>query len=143
MILLDTNVVSEPHRPTPDRAVQDWLNRQPAQDLFLCTPVLAELRYGFERLPSGARRNRLESWLQELEQQHFVDRILPFDQLAAHEFGRIMSRREKIGRPIKPLDALIAAIAVCHTAPIATRDTMNFADLGLELINPFEAPAPR
>ncbi len=143
MILLDTNVVSEPHRAKPDRAVQIWLNGQPAQDLFLCTPVLAELRYGLERLPTGARRNRLESWLQDLEQQHFADRILPFDQHAAHEFGRIMSRRERIGHPIKAMDALIAAIAVCHTAPIATRDVSDFADLGLELINPFQAPAPR
>jgi toxin FitB len=143
MILLDTNVVSEPHRPKPDRAVQDWLNGQTTRNLYLCTPVLAELRYGFERLPSGVRRIRLESWLQDLEQQHFVDRILPFDQLAAHEFGRIMSRREKIGRPIKPMDALIAAIAVCNTASIATRDVADFADLGLELINPFQSPAPR
>ena len=143
MILLDTNVVSEPHRRKPDRAVQDWLNGQPAQDLYLCTPVLAELRYGCERLPSGARRNRLESWLEDLERQHFVDRILPFDQLAAHEFGRVMSRREKTGRPIKPMDALIAAIAICHAASIATRDMTDFADLGLELISPFQAPVSR
>ena len=143
MILLDTNVISEPHRPKPDRAVQDWLNRQPARELYLCTPVLAELRYGLERLPSGARRNRLELWLRDLEQQHFVNRILPFDQPAAHEFGRVMSRREEIGRPIKPIDALIAAIAVCNAASIATRDVADFADLGLELINPFQAAIPR
>jgi toxin FitB len=143
MILLDTNVVSEPHRPRPDSAVQEWLNAQPAQNLYLCTPVLAELRYGFERLPSGARRNRLESWFRDLEEQHFADRILPFDQLAAHEFGRVMSRRQKAGRPIKPMDALIAAIAVGHMAAIATRDMMDFADLGLELINPFQVPATR
>jgi toxin FitB len=143
MILLDTNVVSEPHRAKPDAAVQSWLNAQNAQDLFLCTPVLAELRYGSERLPSGGRRNRLESWLRDLELKHFLDRILPFDQLAAHEFGRITFRREKVGHPINPMDALIAAIAISHAASVATRDIADFENLGIALINPFQTPAPR
>jgi predicted nucleic acid-binding protein len=137
MILLDTNVLSEPYRPNPNTIVQRWLNAQTSRDLYLCTPVLAELRYGFERLPSGSRRNRLENWLRDLEEEYFLDRVLPLDQRSAHEFGRIMTRREKMGRPIKPMDALIAAIAVCNAATIATRDTADFEGLGLDLLNPF------
>jgi toxin FitB len=137
MILLDTNVLSETHRPRPNTAVRDWLNSQAPGALYLCAPVLAELRYGLERLPSGRRRDRLEEWLRNLEQDHFVDRILPFDQQAAHELGRIMSRREKAGRPIKTMDALIAAVAVRHAATVATRDISDFDSLGLELIDPF------
>jgi len=143
MILLDTNVLSETHRPQPSTAVRDWLNSRAPSELYLCTPVLAELRYGLERLPSGRRRDRLEEWLHSLEQDYFVDRILPFDQQAAHEFGRIMSRRETAGRPIKTMDALIAAVAVCHAAAIATRDISDFDSLGLELIDPFGQPDTR
>jgi predicted nucleic acid-binding protein len=142
MILLDTNVLSEPYRPQPNTTVQKWLNAQTSRDLYLCTPVLAELRYGLERLPPGNRRLRLENWLRDLEEEYFLDRVLPFDQHAAHEFGRIMSRREKMGRPIMPMDALIAAVAICYAAAIATRDTADFEGLGLDLLNPFVGGAP-
>jgi len=142
MILLDTNVLSEPYRPRPNAAVQKWLNAQPSRDLYLCTPVLAKLRYGLERLPSGSRRYRLEDWLRNLEDEYFADRVLPFDQSAAHEFGRVMSRREKQGRPINAMDALIAGIAICHAATIATRDIADFEGLGLDLLNPFADSTP-
>lgn len=142
MILLDTNVLSEPYRRHPDTTVQKWLNAQPSRDLYLCTPVLAELRYGLERLPSGSRRLRLENWLRDLEEEYFLDRVLPLDQRSAHEFGRIMSRRERMGRRIMPMDALIAAVAICYAASIATRDTADFEGLGIELLNPFADTAP-
>ena len=137
MIVLDTNVLSEPYRPQPNALVQKWLNAQPLSELYLCTPVLAELRYGIERLSSGKRRDGLDEWLTHLEKEFFADRILAVDQRAAHEFGRIVARRDRMGRPIKPMDALIAAISVCHSAAIATRDIEDFEGLGLDLLNPF------
>ena len=143
MILLDTNVVSEPIRPRPFGRVRAWIDSQPARSLFLCTPVLAELRYGVERLPAGSRRERLDRWVHQLESEHFVDRILPVDQQAAHVFGRIVTRRERSGRPIKPMDALIASVAINYGLAVATRDVQDFADLGLELINPFVASTER
>jgi predicted nucleic acid-binding protein len=143
MILLDTNVVSESWKPQPDRAVASWLNSQPVHSLYLCTPVLAELRFGIERLPHGRRRAFLASWVARLESEAFRDRILPLDSAAAAEFGRLAARREKLGRRMEPMDALIAGIAASQAAGVATRDTSHFEDLGLELINPFEAPADR
>ena len=136
MILLDTNVVSESFRPRPSEIVQAWYRAQAEDDLFLCTPVLAELRYGVERLPEGARRNRLEKVIDSMEER-FIDRILPVDRNAAHEFGRIVAGRTQIGRPFETMDGLIAAIALSHRAVIATRDVSDFERVGLELINPF------
>ncbi len=139
MILLDTNVVSEPYRAVPSGSVRNWLDGQRQQDLFLCTPVLAELWYGVERLPSGGRRDRLERWVQNLEEERFENRVLPVDQAAAHEFGRIVAKRTRMGLPIGPMNALIASIAVCHGAALATRDVPDFEGISLELIDPFAA----
>jgi toxin FitB len=138
MILLDTNVVSDSSRPRPDLAVRKWFSAQKPSDLFICTPVLAELRYGIERLPAGNRREFLEGWLRIIEIEGFPDRILPFDRNAAYEFGRLLHQRTSKGRPLRTMDAIIASIARAERATLATRDVGDFADLGLEVVNPFE-----
>lgn len=142
MILLDTNVLSEPIRKRPDTRVTIWLDTTDQESLFLRTPVLAEVRAGIERLPQSNNRHYLERWYGELEQHLFVDRILLFDISAVHEFGRIIARRHRAGRPIQPMDSLIAAIALANGMALATRDTGDFAGLGLDLINPFADAAP-
>jgi len=138
MIILDTNVVSEAWRPEPAAAVLGWLRLQPPGSLFLCTPVLAELRYGVEHLPSGRRRDRLKVAVDRAEVEGYSDRVLPFDSAAAAEFGRLTVKRERLGRRIDTMDGLIAAVALTHAAALATRDVEDFADLGLDIINPFE-----
>ncbi|HVU42460.1 MAG TPA: type II toxin-antitoxin system VapC family toxin [Xanthobacteraceae bacterium] len=140
MIVLDTNIISEAFRIAPNSTVRSWLDAQKPADLFLCAPVLAELRYGIERLSVGARRTGLEQMISRVESELFESRILPFDREAAYEFGRIQARRVNLGRPISTMDALIAAIAVSNRMAIATRNTGDFAELGLDVINPF-APA--
>ena len=141
MIILDTNVVSEGWKPRPSVTVISWLNVQAPQDLYLCTPVLAELRYGVARLRSGKRRERIEAWVNRLEVEIYRDRILTLDTDAAAEFGRLAARREQLGRRMEPMDALIAAIAASRGASIATRDTTDFDGIGIDLINPFEPHA--
>jgi predicted nucleic acid-binding protein len=143
MILLDTNVVSEGWRVRPDPKVAAWLNAQSANSVYLCTPVLAELRYGVERLDITPRRDRLRAWIDRLETETYSGRILALDVASTHEFGRLSALRERIGRRMEPMDALIAAIALTSHMALATRDTNDFADLGLELINPFVAPVDR
>ena len=137
MILLDTNVVSETWRPQPSRVVLAWLDAQPKDTLYLCTPVLAELRFGAERLPSGPKKDRLTARIHSLEAGYF-DHIRTFDIEAASAFGRIGAQRERAGRRMEPLDAMIAAIALANGLKLATRDTDGFADIGLDVINPFE-----
>src|SRR5919198_6377234 len=138
MILLDTNVVSEVWKRRPNSAVITWLDSQPATSLYLCTPVLAELHYGIERLASSKRKDNVREYVNRLETDLYRGRILLVDIAAASEFGRLAAKREQIGRRMEPMDALIAAIALSRGAALATRDTSDFADLGLELINPFE-----
>ncbi|HEY7300902.1 MAG TPA: type II toxin-antitoxin system VapC family toxin [Xanthobacteraceae bacterium] len=138
MIILDANVVSEMWRPMPDPTVAEWVDSQREDSLYLCTPVLAELRYGIERLAAGRRKERLKSAIDRLE-EGYRDRILALDAAAAAEFGRLAVKRERIGRRMAPMDCLIAAIAVSQGTALATRDTNDFADLGLTIINPFDA----
>ena len=143
MIILDTNVISEAFHKTPNATVRAWLDAQAPADLFLCAPVLAELRYGIERLAAGARRTALEAMLLKVETELFENRILPFDQGGAHAFGPLVVRRVRAGRPISTMDALIAAVAIAQDMALATRDVADFAELGLDLINPFEPAAAR
>jgi toxin FitB len=139
MIILDTNVISEGFRVSPSSTVRSWLDRHDPTELFVCAPVLAELRYGVERLPVGRRRVELDRLVTNAEDDLFANRILPLDRESAHEFGRVVAKRFSLGRPILPMDALIAAIAIANGMAVATRDLNDFADLGINLINPFEA----
>jgi predicted nucleic acid-binding protein len=140
MILLDTNVVSEHFRPRPNPTVMAWIDAQPANVVYLCAPVLAELRFGAERLEPGRNQTNLRAAIDRIESNLFRGRILPFDVVAAAEYGRVVAKRERMGRRIGQMDALIAAIALTQRADLATRDVADFADLGIELINPFDAP---
>lgn len=137
MIVVDTNILSEAMRPMPNPAVQAWLDSQPWDSLYLCTPVLAELHYGIERLDDGRRKRFLTEIVDRIEDELYRGRVLSFDAAAAGHFGRLMVKRERQGRRLEQMDGLIAAIALTHGAVVATRDVEDFSDLGLDLINPF------
>ena len=138
MILLDTNVVSDASHPRPHPSVRKWFSARRKDELFICTPVLAELSYGVERLPKGTKRSALEEWLIRLETEGFPERVLTFDRRAAREFGKMLHLRTGKGRPIGTMDAIIASIAKAEGATLATRDVSDFEGLGIEVINPFE-----
>lgn len=143
MILLDTNVISEGLRPRPDMNVRTWLDAQPAEELFLCTPVLAELHYGAHLLPASVRRTKLEKSISDL-MIAFSDRILAFDVKAATEYGKFVARRDSLGRATGTMDGLIAGIAMANGAAIATRDVRGFDQSEVELIDPFKVvPEPQ
>jgi predicted nucleic acid-binding protein len=139
VILLDTNVISEGFRRQPHAGVIAWLDAQPASSLYLCTPVLAELHYGVERIGAGARQDHLRDAVARIESDIFAGRILSLDAATAREYGRLTAKRERAGRPIEQMDALIAAVAVTHRAALATRNGRDFAGLGIDVIDPFEA----
>jgi predicted nucleic acid-binding protein len=138
MILLDTNVVSEIYRPRPSLLVLAWLDAQPREELYMCAPVLAELRFGLELLDESDRKERLRATIDRLQNELYHDRILAFDISAAIEYARIAALRQKAGNVMEQLDCLIAAIALANGANLATRNTRHFANIGLDLINPFE-----
>jgi predicted nucleic acid-binding protein len=140
MILVDTNVVSEAMRPRPDLAVAAWFDAQPWDSLYLCTPVLAELRFGVEKLPEGRRKQVLASAVDHIQNDLYGGRILSFDPHAATQYAVLAATRQRQGRRIDPVDAFIAAIAAVHRATVATRDVEGFLGMGIEVVNPFSLP---
>ena len=139
MIILDTNVVSEVFRVIPHGAVQSWIDAQPFGSLYICAPVLAEIRFGISLLKLGQRRTGLQASADQMEYQRFEGRILPFDARAAAAYGDLAAARQRLGKPIGKIDGFIAAIALVNGADIATRDAYGFFGLGLKIFNPFES----
>jgi predicted nucleic acid-binding protein len=137
MIVLDTNIVSESMRRVPNRAVIAWLDNQPRLDLYLCAPVLAEIRYGIARLKESERKRALQGSYQRLVAEKFEGRVLPFDTQAADAYGELTAKLESSGRVIDVVDAMIAAIALSNVATLATRNMAHFAHTGLTLVDPF------
>lgn len=137
MILLDTNIVSEALRPSPDDRVVRWLDAQNPRTLFLTAVSLAELLVGAAYLPSGRRRSYLEESLASALAQLFDDRILPFDAAAATAFAPMMAQARAAGVQIGFADGQIAAIALGKGFAVATRDAVPFKAAGVRLIDPW------
>jgi hypothetical protein len=140
MIVLDTNVISETMRRVPKAAVVEWLDSQPTNDLFLCTPVLAEIYYGVARLDESMRKSNLLRSYRQIVAEVFEGRILPFDAPAAEAYGELVAELESEGNPITVIDAMIAAIAQSNAATLATGNMAHFTKTGVTLVNPFGAP---
>ena len=140
MILLDTNVVSEPMRAKPDRNVLAWLDAQAAETLYISTVSLAELLLRIESLPSGKRRKALAAALAEQVVALLGERVVPFDLAAAQTYPKIVTRARRRGHPIAVADAQIAAIAAARQFSVATRDETPFRAAGVPVINPWTTP---
>lgn len=138
MILLDTNVVSEPLRPAPDPAVVRWLDAQAPETLYLSAITLAEVRFGIARLPKGKRKKVLSERFEDEFVAVFAGRILEFGEKESSRYAELRTRAEVSGVAISPFDALIAATARSHGLAVATRDVGPFERLGLPVINPFD-----
>lgn len=136
MIVLDTNVVSELMRPTPSTTMLQWLAAQPDAELHTTTITLAEVRYGIARLPEGRRKARMHQNAEEAFAM-FPEELLPFDVAAAEEYAKIVAARDQAGRPIDAFDAQIAAICRATGSRLATRNGKDFADIGLDVIDPW------
>lgn len=134
--LLDTNVISEVRKGTKcDANVAAWWASIDDASIYLSVLVLGEIRKGVERVRPNdpAQARALEKWLTAVVQS-FADRILPVDQAVADEWGRMAAKR-----PVSTVDALLAASAKVHGMTLATRNVPDVADLGADVINPFEA----
>ena len=139
MIILDTNVISEPLKPQPDPRVLAWLDHQSAETLYLTTTSLSELLVGIEVLPEGRRKREMADGLRSLLSKLFAERILSFDHKAAAAYAVLVSRAAAKGFAISVADGQIAAIAAVHGFAVATRDTAPFLAVGVPIINPWES----
>lgn len=139
MILLDTNVVSEPLRQAPEARVIAWMDAQAVDTLYLSAITVAELRAGVALLPAGKRRNGLQENLEQQVLPLFAGRVLPFDLACTTPYATLMTRSRAAGQAIGMADACIAAIAAAHGFAVATRDTSPFEAAGLAVINPWQS----
>jgi predicted nucleic acid-binding protein len=137
MIVLDTNVVSELMRTEPAPEVLAWMRRSSDQSLYTTTVTVAEIRYGIARLPSGRRRESLHQAANEIFAA-FPRQVLPFDLAAANIYADVVTVRETKGTPIKGFDAQIAAICRSQAATLATRNTKDFSETGVPLVDPWQ-----
>lgn len=138
MILLDTNVISEPLRHSPEACVIRWIDEQALETLYLSAMTVAELRAGIALMPVGRRRSTLHESLEKQVLPMFVGRVLPFDLACTHAYAQVLAKARKAGSGIEAADACIAAVALANGFIVATRDTHPFRAAGLAVINPWE-----
>lgn len=136
IVVLDTNVISELMRAVPEVHVKAWVRNVPPELVYTTSVSVAEVRSGIARLPPGRRRDLLTDAADDVFSA-FSERVLPFDLLAASAYAEVVVGREQAGAPIAGFDAQIAAICKVHRAALATRNTNDFLNLGLELIDPW------
>jgi predicted nucleic acid-binding protein len=131
MYLLDTCVVSEARRRTPQAVA--WLRGSHSDTLFLSVITIGEIMKGvmMKARTDPPRAAGLLRWVDELR---FVysGRILPIDDAVATGWGRLMAERT---RPMA--DALIAATARVHNKVVVTRNIADFVDTGVDVLDPW------
>jgi toxin FitB len=136
--LLDTNVVSEIARPRPERAVLAWFEAAADSQLHLSVLSLGEIRKGVDRLPAGARRTRLTTWLEGELPTWFGARLLPIDASVTDRWGRLLAAS---GRSLPAIDSLLAATALVHGLALVTRNVTGFEIANLEVVDPWRRQA--
>lgn len=137
MIVLDTNLLSELMKAAPDRVVWSWFQAQLREDLHTTAITVAEIHSGIQRMPNGRRRDEVRKTADGMFAA-VTDEVLSFTAEAAMAYPVVLDRRTRAGLPIQPLDAQIAAICLVEEATLATRNTKDFVETGVELVNPWE-----
>ena len=137
MILVDTNVISEPLRREPSAAVIEWLDAQNVETLFLAAVSLAEMRFGVAALPEGRRRDWLHQSIEQRVVPLFRGRILPFDDAASKAYASLRAKARGTGNAMASADGFIAATAAANGLIVATRDVAPFEAAGLRVIDPW------
>ena len=136
--LLDTNVVSELRKQRPDRRVKAWSDAQIADNLFLSSVTLAEIRYGIETQPDPVFRIELTSWLDGQLRSWFAGRILPVDEEVILEWRRMVARGRQRSITFSQPDLFIAATANVHSLVVCTRNESDFRAAEVPVLNPWE-----
>lgn len=135
--LLDTCVVSALRRPRENAAVVDWISGVDESDLYLSVITIGELEKGVSRLPEGKKKSVVSDWVRHAVTNRFGSRVLAVDAAVAARWGELLGLREKKGKPMPILDAFIAATALTADCTIATRNTKDFAECGVRLLDPW------
>jgi toxin FitB len=137
MIILDTNVVSALMRLHMEPEVERWLNAQQTKRLYATALTIFEIRQGIDAMPAGKRRTANEGAFSLVMTSVLGSQIFDLDVTASNAAGVIFAKRHRRGEQPGAIDCLIAGIAVMQGAKIATRNIKDFANLDIEIINPW------
>jgi len=139
--LLDTNVVSEFARPDnqPEQRVKQWLESIDPDSLYASVLTSGETRKGIEKLSPGKRRSHLESWLEKDLHEWFENRLLVVDEPIANRWGLLAAQAKRSGTALAVIDGLLSATALEHNLTVVTRNSKDFAHLGVPVLNPWES----
>lgn len=143
MIVLDTNVISELWKVTPDPKVLAWIDEQAIETLYLTAVTVAELRFGLATMPEGKRKRIFRERLEREVLPAFTGRVLPFDLAASSKYADLMAQARAVGKAIGNVDGYIAASAAARGFTVATRDISPFEAGGLSTINPWDTTSSR
>lgn len=137
MILLDTNILIEITADAPDRGVVRWLDSVDRSDLWTTAICIFEMEFGVHKRDEGRRREEARAKLDDLVTDMLSERIVAFDHLSAAIAARLFHARRRIGRTVPERDTFIAGIALLHQATFVTRNVTHFADLAIDVVNPW------
>jgi toxin FitB len=137
--LLDTNCISELVRPKPEPRVLEWMDATDESLLYLSVLTLGEIRKGAAALYQGRRRTQIETWLEVELQARFAGRMVPVDAAIADRWGLIAADAKRRGRDLSVIDGLLAATALHHNLTVISRDTGNFTNARVQVLNPWES----
>ena len=131
--LVDANVLCEPTKPQPSARVIEWLRRH-ERVLAIDPVILGDIRFGIHLLPAGNRRRGLEHWFEEgVRRVH----CLPWEAACGLRWAKLLADLRAAGRAMPIKDSLIAATALVHGLTVATRNTHDFENAGVKVVNPF------
>lgn len=135
--LLDTNVISELIKKHPEPKVVQWVDEQDPALLYLSVITIGEIRKGIEKLTDLTRKEKISTWLSSYLLVRFDARILPITTNVMLRWGELTGQLESKGILLSAFDSLIAASALQEQLTIATRNTDDFRETGVALLNPW------
>jgi predicted nucleic acid-binding protein len=135
--LLDTNVIAELVKPTPNQHVVRWVDVCEEQQLYVSVLTIGELLRGIAKHPQPARQAVLAAWVNDQLVPRFADRIMPVSLAVMRTWADVTVECERRGRPMPAIDSLIAASALSLNAKIVTRNVSDFVATGVDVVNPW------
>jgi toxin FitB len=141
MYLLDADVLSALMSARPPPEVAAWVSARHPRQLHTASVCQAEILAGLAVMPEGRRRLDLEAAARAVFEEDFEGRVLPFDMAAAEVYAAVFAARRRAGRPAKTLGLVTAATIRAHGAAVVIRNAADFELCGVEVVNPWAAPA--